>query len=73
VMLRLTTLLRFHANHFCDYKLLLAFWNGKCTQQFCDSRSVTMCNVPKSRGVSPPERDLAIAGNSVLLARCVWC
>src|SRR5207244_13657288 len=59
----LTTLLRFHANHFCAHlnrvpSSLLASWNCKCTHQFCDSRSVTRCNVPESRGIWPPARDL---------------
>jgi hypothetical protein len=43
----------------------LAFWHWKCSQQFRDSRSVTMGNAPKSRGISPSARDERSLGDSV--------
>jgi hypothetical protein len=30
--------------------LVVAFWNGKCIRQFCDSRSVTQQEYDRSRG-----------------------
>src|SRR5205807_8895021 len=50
---------------------LLASWNCKCTQQFCDSRSVTRCNVPESRGIWPPARDLRSLVCSVIGEVCM--
>ncbi len=56
-----TTLLRFHANHFCAHlnrvtNSLLAFWNWKCTQQFCDSRFGTVGECAKVSRYFAPER-----------------